>query len=434
MSDTVYMLGAGVNRSLALDQLGIPPLATDFFIQYLKGKDTPAHVEPIEDLLDYIERYFKMSLEDLREKPFDMEACFTLMDLQSKEALLNGSQEEFTRIKTLSKLFIDIFAVFLCDFSPQVSFSNSILILASDVINENASVITFNYDTIIETALMEVSGRRIPCDLDFYFSIKNPTLHKVIHAHPSYSPYNWNYILGYGVKFDKVMQPNLTPIQVGPHILDTFADGEVYYSVPENKLYDSPILKLHGSVNWYRVYKIDDALREKSDENIDEQVVLLNTHVHRYGSQPPLALREIDAVVETLIITPTSNKRTDDNSILSQLWKIARDKLSNCKKLIVVGYSFPATDFHVRRLLLESFVDNVLTELVIINPAPELVEVVKNLTHFQGEVKYFRNLEDYYGITSKQKEIVSSASISDEEWWRQFYERYPDLLKHIPPE
>jgi hypothetical protein len=39
------------------------------------------------ELFAYIERYWKLTAEDLREKPFDLEACFTLLQLQRREAV-----------------------------------------------------------------------------------------------------------------------------------------------------------------------------------------------------------------------------------------------------------------------------------------------------------------------------------------------------------
>jgi hypothetical protein len=90
MAHTVYVLGAGTNMSIADSARNVsPPLATDFFQQLHRGY----RVEGLKNLheankalYDYIERYWKLSFHDLSRTPFDLEACFTLLEQQQAEA------------------------------------------------------------------------------------------------------------------------------------------------------------------------------------------------------------------------------------------------------------------------------------------------------------------------------------------------------------
>jgi len=61
------------------------------------------------------------------------------------------------------------------------------------------------------------------------------------------------------------------------------------------------------------------------------------------------------------------------------LWCKAKSSLSKCKSLIIIGYSFAATDFNIRRLFLEAF-DNILNELIIVNPDPKATEETKRMS------------------------------------------------------
>jgi hypothetical protein len=93
MASTVYILGAGINRNLSVTECveGVdpynikPPLALDFFQQALllpevyRERDYAHHLEEFAALYSYITRYWKLTPEDLKTRPFDLEACFTLI-------------------------------------------------------------------------------------------------------------------------------------------------------------------------------------------------------------------------------------------------------------------------------------------------------------------------------------------------------------------
>jgi hypothetical protein len=80
---------------------------------------------------------------------------------------------------------------------------------------------------------------------------------------------------------------------------------------------------------------------------------------------------------------------------LQQLWARAKLSLSRCKHLIVIGYSFPPTDFHMRQLFLEAFSDNELESLVIVNPDTSVIQKIKSLCHFGKPVTACKNLDEF---------------------------------------
>jgi len=91
MAQTVYVLGAGINMSIVNAARNVrPPLATDFFQQLHRGYRAEGSLEELheanKDVYDYIEHYWKLSPHDLSKAPFDLEACFTLLQQQRAEA------------------------------------------------------------------------------------------------------------------------------------------------------------------------------------------------------------------------------------------------------------------------------------------------------------------------------------------------------------
>jgi hypothetical protein len=167
-------------------------------------------------------------------------------------------------------------------------------------------------------------------------------------------------------------------------------DGREFYR--KNELYSPPLLKLHGSLNW-SIYS-GTMIVEGADtlRNADREGKII-IHQHNYNSTlPPHDNLEYLA---PLIITPVLNKPGLRHPIISKVWDKARGELSECQKLLIVGYSFPTTDFHVRRLFREVFADHSLDELVVVNPDSGVVHLAKDLCNFQKPVVVCDNLNEF---------------------------------------
>lgn len=430
MSDVVYVLGAGVNRIISWPGGGKPPLAVDFFQQYL-GNWNPENGESgvPSEFAAYIERYFKRTLIDLKNQPFDMEECFTLLDLQSREAVINGDKDELIRLKNIVRQFVDIFAVYLEHFSALASTYKALIMMANDVLHNNGTIITFNYDTILESVMMKASGTTIEPEFMYYLEFFNNPLRLAIITAPGYRKHIWEHTLGYGVVFDKLIPPNITHISIGPGTLDAFTEGTEYYSLPENELHSVKILKLHGSINWYSVYKPEDAV-ETSPEEMRKQLVLLPIHITYRAKGEPMIFGKGEDIFDPLIITPTSRKPVEEEPILRQIWSKAREELKGCKRLIIIGYSFPPTDFHVKRLFLEAFADSSPEDITIVNPASDSISLVRHMTHFKGAIRHFNNLEEMYGITSEDSRDMREGQRITPEWLQYLHNKYSHV---VPP-
>lgn len=382
MNNTVYLLGAGINRGL-VDWHGLrPPLADDLFQQALKLPyyEEGNHLELLEPLFDYIQKFWKLTIEQLKNARFDLEACYTLIQLQISEAKLKGDKDTAKLLYDIEYILTTFFARHLAEFRGVYRSSDSFDEFAKMIYQDKSSVLTFNYDTLLESAIESASGHSEYRPATHSQEIRDEDL---IDRH-----YEWNIPLAYGVEFDQVDLHRAGSYPLVPR--------ERFYNHPLNKLYEPPFLKLHGSINWFTYTGIsasqfaDDTVRE---DNLGKTIIYRSAHYdHRFKP-------EIDGeIIQPVIVTPVLNKEIYQRPIIPEIWKLAFKELSTCKKLIVGGYSFPATDFNTKRLFLEAFANHTLEELIVINPDTSVVKLVKDLCHFKKPVLTCHDLDEFVGF------------------------------------
>jgi len=403
LKEVVYVLGAGVNQVIK-DWDGLaPPLLSNFFNITLKKRkfSNEYYLMRMKEVFDYIEKYFRMTIEDLKKEPFDLEMCFTLLEKQARQAEKGGDKDQYNYLTMILFKLGLLLAEILSEFEI---FSHSSYILRNFgrvISHEIPTIITFNYDCIMENILESASGvnPKVPESYKEYHhkfleSISSSTEIIIPDELLTYSHCNWNRPLGYGFKFDEI---ELCVAGIPPYVR-----GSRFYSVPENQIYLKPLLKLHGSLNWFRylpIRRIPTFWGEPEPELGErESSILCKRGFYRFGEPP-----EHDGwYLNPIIITPTLYKdEYYDKRPFVEIWEKAKNSLSKCEKLVVIGYSFSPTDFTTKQLFLESFLDSNLKELVVVNPNHNLVKVVKDLCHFKGGVAWYANLDEYVGSFSK---------------------------------
>jgi len=108
MERTVYVLGAGVNKSIRI-RYGVqpkkievsPPLAKDFFqvaFAMAHGRFQSEYKMKFNELSLYIKEYWKKDFFELTTSDFDLEECFTLIELQLMDARQNKHKTKFNRL------------------------------------------------------------------------------------------------------------------------------------------------------------------------------------------------------------------------------------------------------------------------------------------------------------------------------------------------
>jgi hypothetical protein len=253
------------------------------------------------------------------------------------------------------------------------------------LLRERPAILTFNYDTIVESVIEAASG---------HSDLSRPPEGRVPDYGLPYSRHTWNRALAYGVRFDEV------ELQQSGTVWDP-VPGNRFYEHPDNGLYAPPFLKLHGSLNWF-VHTSRRAFPEyperyKTPDNPKDGLVVLKSGFPwvRPDFSPP---DDFEWILEPVIITPVLYKRLDGDDLIGRTWRRAREELFGCRRLVVAGYSFPPTDFAVRRLFLEGFVDGPPDELVVINPDRSAADTAASLCHFGNSPMVSSNLGEYFGL------------------------------------
>lgn len=314
----------------------------------------------LNPLYGYIRENWHKNKGDLISERFNLEECFTLLERQLNEAEKSNRPDALKELNTILYILTSFITEVLSDFQEWgFSHSNLMKQFGRVLYTEKANIITFNYDFFIEMALEYASGQKES-------STRNHGL--------GHSNWNWNRALAYGINFDEVMEH----------------DGEAFYSHTNNKQYSELcLLKLHGSLNWFRYLPLSpNAYMKKEDiereyEKRKDHVVLTNfVHPFRAGLNPP---HKNQLYIQPLIITPVSHKEIYLNEeevysrVFSILWEKAKAILSECDKLVIIGYSFPTTDDLAKNLFSKSFENNKLEELIIINRDPSVVCRIKDM-------------------------------------------------------
>lgn len=393
----VYIIGAGINQVVKHswhDGLS-PSMINNFFQIALKIEKfaTEYYTNQIQIVYDYIAKFWKKNKSDLSNRPFDLEECFTLIELQLKEAIDQQNKELSQYLRAIQfrlKLFL---IEVLAEFSFQVVTSDPFRKFGSILFSEKPIIITFNYDDYIENILEIAAGpntTKPPTEeinkrfLEFTQSTELSEKEIGYHSH------NWTKSLGYGMKFDKVGWDFPGPEQL--------VEGAKFYSHPNNGLYDWYVLKLHGSINWFRYLPIrafpQIPGQEEPPLNEDFSQIIISRQGYWFNNPPILNGWFIDPI----IITPNMYKeRQLTETVFDKLASLleAKNALSSCNTLVVIGYSFPPTDFMTKKLFLESFSDHQLDELVIVNPDTSVVQKVKDLCHHNKPVIVCRDLTEY---------------------------------------
>jgi hypothetical protein len=184
---------------------------------------------------------------------------------------------------------------------------------------EQASIITFNYDDLIDEAL---------------YNVNQP-------AHPLFDPGAWHPDGGYGFS----CRPSVA----------TVADQPMWMNDCSTLL-----LKLHGSLNWRSA--IGEPLpRAPSGLLHHETWPKLLEELNRMQPKVPgtvMAQREQYLEPDPLIVPPVLVKsELSAHPVLRVVWERARSKLLEAESVAFVGYSLPVTDLASRALFDETLVN-----------------------------------------------------------------------------
>lgn len=380
-SEIVYILGEEVN-DIIVDWHGIsPPSPNNFFNVALKIErfSDYNYVENMKDVYDYIEEHCEKTIEDLAKYPFNIKMCLNLLEHQAYQAFIKGKNADYIKsIAILIKLKTFLADVFYY-FEHFAYASDTMRHLGKILYYEKPTIITLNYDCILEYILEATWGSNLQIPAR---ALKERELSDELLV---YSHSKWNRRLGYGYKFDEIQFQ-----QAG---VTRFVKGTRFYSYKENQIYTHPILKLYGSINWFRYVPILSSSRSLKLKPELEANIILKNGTWWFEMAP----EHNGWLLDPIIITPSLyEKRYHNMKPFKDIWETAKNILSQSEKTVIINLSLTPNDHSTRRLLSEAFQDSNLKKLIIINPDNNEAEILKELCHFKGDVLWFSNLDEYF--------------------------------------
>lgn len=322
MTKTVILLGAGFSRAAGASRAvaNRPPLDADFFEISRLGKHK-AHDEVCDALNDLVGDYSE-------EVKRSLERASTYLYLKA----LDSAAGSIYHKGFLSLL--DLLSSVLAHTTNQLKVGPASLAyrfflseLNKVAAPEDLSIITFNYDLLVEKAL------------DVIGAANGPFVFRFPHC----------YRLG---NITSVTQVRGLP-QFKNHGVDTIGVS---------------VFKLHGSLNWLS--------RHTSNSPKPRTLFAPNREIHVANS--PLIATDLrwrrnrrTIYMKPIIVPPVSGKRGMMHNELNPLWDQAAKKLREADRIVVAGYSCPPLDIEARMLLSENLRHNSEKKLYVIDPCGE---------------------------------------------------------------
>ncbi len=319
---TVMLLGSGVSRAArsggALSKR--PPLDADFFEIARTGKHV-LRKSVVDTLNALVGDYSKALIRSL-------ETSATYLYLKAVDSPSGSSYH--TGFLSLLTLLQQVLAVTTNDLKlgrRSLIYRFILCELRKLEHPEDLTIITFNYDLVIENALQEI------------------TLN------------------------------NRAGVFVFPgcYRLDDFVSSPGARNHPEfnsiSKEHEGvAILKLHGSMSWQS--------KHTSDSPRPSALFHPNREIHVINSRhivPSLRWRPGARLVylKPIIVPPVSGKRNMMHSSMQKLWNLSAAKLEEADRIIIAGYSCPPLDLEARILLSENLRKNSSKKIYVIDPNHE---------------------------------------------------------------
>lgn len=378
----VVVLGAGASKCYGASKSNERmPIANDFFRTFNKLSISENTWVLVGSIIEYVRKYrnvyvadfqyFNENIEDLHSEI--QEKLYDVLN-KNRTTFLNDEniqEEEFKDNFTVYKAYFELIFLFVSVINEiqNGDVSDAHINLAKQL-SENDSVITFNWDTLMDRALEAAS--------------------------------NWNPDNGYLI--------------IPKYI---YKDKWCVPTLDVNKTYPL-LLKLHGSSNWLTSYPIPEngRLVPTQEQNIEDFCVYVKNITpyscykgrysegyedYSYGYYPvnlpfigksapdgmlfvrmsmknPYMKEPIstdNGLVSIPLIIPPVKKKEYDNfgNLFRNLWEKAEQELIEASVIYIIGYSFPETDYRSSKLFKNAFLKrNDMPMIVIINPNPELIE------------------------------------------------------------
>ncbi|MBI1933663.1 MAG: SIR2 family protein [Ignavibacteriales bacterium] len=358
--DVVFVFGAGASQPDGV------PLQKDILPMILSDKQKDIIESKIgSTVLEFINDNFKYD-HKIKQYP-QLEAVFGFLDyfIQQNESL--NAKYTHNKIVEIKEYLIKLIHYIVNLKTHNQSKHYNLFWQAVDKYNKNISIITLNYDTLLEQSF----------DILFKKS-----------GYIDYSIHLMNY--------DKISELKDYNFWINPR--------EPVMVEKDLNPFAIKILKLHGSLNWKYCNCCNQVLLTPWDRTIDlhggKFLGYKYPNNEKYEYFCPLDQTEF----QTLIMPPSYLKSLNQ-PVISQLFSEASREIRDAKKIVFVGYSLSDADIHIKALFKKQL--RKTTKVIVINS--KKAAILENKYLAIAENIQFENLafEEFVSDDKLLKETIS---------------------------
>jgi hypothetical protein len=335
----VYILGAGFSWSAGF------PLAKDFF------SFVSSHIQNSIDTRDIGNSGFFNELDDFTKKVekhyqwilTDVELLCTYMDLAILSNSLGIFQGIFNSLDDLRLFRIkfsgaivrafrykhDEFKISRRERTEKEKEANKLYWEFCEILEEGDTVISFNYDLLVEMGLWQQN--------------------------------KWTFLDGHGFKKD---------------IEDFRSEITKIYSEDKPTKSKVRILKLHGSLGWFRKKFTDEIVFGEMPDSFEDY---FGEFFEKGDPSPAVSYDEGSTLIEPSYI------KQFDNPYLIDIWKQAINAIISANEIVIIGYSLPPADSASQLLLATSVRISNASKITVIDPCGDVHDKYKNV--FQQDIQ-----------------------------------------------
>jgi hypothetical protein len=339
----VIILGAGASYGAGFKNYRDlkPPLLKDFF-KFFKEFNYFGTKVIAERLLNFLKDQFNWTEENLLKAQPDLEEVISTLDeiinrVESDQNFDFKKYRDFYSVRKIVERFINE-TIHRCTWHPS-SYCKPYLSCPyhkkiAGLLQPEDSIITLNYDLIMDMALIEENKLEFPngYNLHFhYYSQDNRWIPVKKHI-----PSSFCYLKLHGSLNWFISNGFISKIEY----------GENNYSHISIKEDTAGRLHLLEPITWYRTKRCRDG----------ELGAFLDNKGYRYN-------------IRRLIIAPTKHKSLN---ILQELWDTAAERLKNATEVIIAGCSLRKTDEKFISLLKDNVKWNTIDSFVLVEPCPKV--------------------------------------------------------------
>ncbi len=319
--DVIFVLGAGASNPDGV------PLQKEILPMLISGEFEEINNSSIGRIvIDFINDNFSYSFNTSQFPK--LEAVFGFIDyfIQQNESL--NHKYTYDKLRDIKEYLIKLihYIVNLRTDKRSLYYHKFWEVLNNT--NKNSSVITLNYDTLLEQAFDFLYSQN--CYIDYCIPLMN------YEKLPGLENHNFWINPREPVKIKSVEEP-------------------VPYKV----------LKVHGSLNWKFCNCCNQVLLTPWDRKID-----LNRGKFLGYTYPDMQEYEylcpIDGTEFNTLIMPPTYLKSINHTIISQLLTESSREIRTAKKIVFVGYSLSDADLHIKALFKKNIHPN--CQLIIVNP------------------------------------------------------------------